>query len=72
MSDPGWKRNGRNGPLDWWLSCNDHGYNYRKGCMSCDIVEDHNIEFQAKLTQEREFERECAEIDEADRRFPLE
>lgn len=40
--------------------------------MSCDIVEDHNIEFQAKFKQEGEFEQECAEIDEADRRFPLE
>jgi hypothetical protein len=52
-AEPGWKRNGRNGPLDWWLSCKDHGYDYCRGCMSCDIVEDHNIQFQLKLDAER-------------------
>lgn len=51
--DPGWKRNGRNGPLDWWLACGQHGYAYQRGCLTCSTVEDHNIEFQAKLDRER-------------------
>lgn len=53
MSEPGWKREGRNGPFDWWLSCNQHGYDYARGCLSCSMVEDHNIEFQQKLDAER-------------------
>lgn len=52
MSEPGWKRNGRNGPFDWWLACEHHGYDYQRGCMSCGMAEDHNIEFQAKLNRE--------------------
>lgn len=53
MSEPGWKRNGRNGPLDWWLGCKDHGYDYRRGCLSCSMAEDHNTEFQQKLDREQ-------------------
>lgn len=54
MTEPGWKRNGRNGPLDWWLGCKVHGYDYQRGCMSCSMAEDHNIEFQKKLDRERD------------------
>lgn len=52
-TDPGWKRNGRNGPFDWWLGCKDHGYDYQRGCLSCSMAEGHNIEFQQKLDRER-------------------
>jgi hypothetical protein len=53
MSEPGWKRNGRNGPLDWWLGCNEHGDKWVASCMSCGIAIDHNIDFKEKLERER-------------------
>jgi hypothetical protein len=58
MSEPGWKRNGRNGPLDWWLGCQHHGDQWVQSCLSCGIALDHNYEFKAKL--ELELEREHA------------
>jgi len=53
MSEPGWKRNGRNGPFDWWLACGTHGDKWVESCMSCGMAIDHNIDFKAKLERER-------------------
>jgi hypothetical protein len=51
-TDPGWKRNGRNGPLDWWLACEQHGHLWRSNCLSFGIATDHNAEFAQKLAAE--------------------
>lgn len=40
MTEPAWKRNGRNGPLDWWLGCQTHGDQWNEHCMSCGIAHD--------------------------------
>lgn len=53
MTDPAWKRNGRSGPLDWWLGCQTHGDQWDERCLSCGIAIDHNIDFEAKLERER-------------------
>lgn len=53
MTDPAWKRNGRSGPLDWWLGCQTHGDQWDERCLSCGIAIDHNIDFKAKLERER-------------------
>ena len=53
MTDPAWKRNGRSGPLDWWLGCQTHGDQWDERCLSCGIAINHNINFKAKLERER-------------------
>lgn len=53
MTEPGWKRNNRNGPFDWWLTCRHHGYDYRTGCLGCLTASDLNAEFAVKLEAER-------------------
>lgn len=53
MTEPAWKRNGRNGPLDWWLGCKTHGTQWNEHCLSCGIAIDHNIDFKARLERER-------------------
>lgn len=50
---PAWKINRRNGPLDWWLGCEMHGYGWVESCMSCGIASAHNEEFHQKLARER-------------------
>ena len=51
-SEPAWKKHGRNGPFDWWLACQTHGYDYARGCMSCSMASDHNADFAEKLNLE--------------------
>lgn len=61
--EPGWKRNGRGGPLDWWLGCGTHGDKWACGCMSCALATDHNEEFRVKLEREKASHRPgCAAV----------
>lgn len=52
MTEPAWKRNGRNGPFDWWLACQTHGYEWKRGCLSCMTASDLNDDFAEKLKRE--------------------
>jgi hypothetical protein len=53
-ADPAWKRNNRDGPLDWWLGCRKHGANLSAEgwCATCTCAAAHNRLFAAKLALE--------------------
>lgn len=57
---PAWKRHNRQGPLDWWVGCREHGIASESGCWSCLVVAHLNGQFAKQLEDESAQERRGA------------